>query len=432
MMGRRPTYKELQQRLKELEAVALRYEEVEVSLRRNERILNHAQKIARMGTWVTDLATGKAAMSDEMYELFDVGPDFDGDYKSIVEKVIHPKDREKVKKGYEEAFKGKPTKSLHRVVRSDGSVRHLWGEGGHVVRDKGGKPLLLIGVSQDITEQVLIQKALKESEAKAKALLNATTDIAVLLDRDGIILATNEATEADLGKSMKELVGTPVYDYFSPKLADTRKARINQVLREGKPLRVLDEDKGKYTDQSIYPIFDAKKKVVGVAVYLRDITKSIQAEQALRNREKELEKKTNDLQEVNTALKVLLKKREEDKKELEKKILFSVRELVFPYIEKMKQSKLDHDQRTLIEIIDSNINDISTPFMQGFSSKFSKLTPSEIQVANFVKKGKTTREIAELLNVSTKTIDCHRDSIRKKIGIRNRKINLRSYLVSGK
>ena len=69
--------------------------------------------------------------------------------------------------------------------------------------------------------------------------------------------------------------------------------------------------------------------------------------------------------------------------------------------------------------------------MQGFSSKLSKLSPAEIQVANFVKMGKITREIADLLNLSTKTIDCHRDSIRRKMGINNRKINLRSYLASG-
>jgi PAS domain S-box-containing protein len=430
MMGRKPTYKELQQRVTELEEEAIKRKEAEASLQRNEKILNHAQKIARMGTWVTDLTTGKAVMSNEMYELFDVGPEFEGDYKSI-ETLIHPKDREKVKRGYEEAYKGNPTQMLYRILLSDGTVRYLWGEGGHVVRDAEGKPLLLIGISQDITEQVLIQEALRESEAKAKALLNATTDIAVLLDRDGIIHAANEAVEENLGKTVKELVGTSVYDYFSPKLAASRKARIRQVLRTGNPSRFLDEDKGKYTDQSIYPVFDAKKKVVGVAVYVRDITKSRQAEQALRNRERELENKTTDLEEVNTALRVLLKKREEDKIELQKKVLFSVKELVFPYMEKMKQSNLDHNQRTLLEIIDSNLNEIATPFIQGFSSKFSKLSPAEIQVANFVKKGKITREIADLLNLSTKTIDCHRDSIRKKIGIKNRKINLRSYLASG-
>lgn len=430
-MGRKPTYKELQNRVAELEEEALKHKEAEASLQRNEKILNHAQKIARMGTWATDLATGKTVMSSEMYELFDVGSDFESDYKSILETVIHPEDRDKVKKGYEEAFKGNPTQLLHRVLQSDGTVRHLWGEGGHVVRDKKGKPLLIIGISQDITEQVLIQEALRESEAKAKALLNATTDIAVLLGRDGIIHAANDAAEEDLGKSVKELVGTSVYDYFLPKLAASRKARIRQVLHTGNPSRFLDEDKGKYTDQSIYPVFDGKKKVVGVAAYVRDITKSRQAEQALRNRERELENKTADLEEVNTALRVLLKKREEDKIELQKNVLFSVKELVFPYMEKMKQSNLDPNQRTLLEIIDSNLNEISTPFMQGFSSKFSKLSPAEIQVANFVKKGKITREIADLLNVSTKTIDCHRDSIRKKIGIRNKKINLRSYLASG-
>jgi len=105
-MGKKLTYEELQQRVEELEGEGLKCKEVEASLQRKERILSHAQKIARMGTWAIDLATGKAHMSSEMYELFDVGPDFDGDYKSILETVIHPKDRDKIKKGYEAAFRG--------------------------------------------------------------------------------------------------------------------------------------------------------------------------------------------------------------------------------------------------------------------------------------------------------------------------------------
>ncbi len=155
-------------------------------------------------------------------------------------------------------------------------------------------------------------------------------------------------------------------------------------------------------------------------------------EQRVRERTQELEMKRSDLEEVNTALKVLLKRREEDKSELEEKVLFSVRELIAPHLEKLKVTNLNHSQKILLDIIESNLNDIVSPFAQGVSAKFSKLTPTEIQVANLVKQGKITKEIAELMNVSTKTIDRHRDNIRRKFGISNRKINLRSYLLSAK
>jgi DNA-binding CsgD family transcriptional regulator len=129
-------------------------------------------------------------------------------------------------------------------------------------------------------------------------------------------------------------------------------------------------------------------------------------------------------------LKVLLKRREKDKSGLEENVLLNVRELVMNYIEKLKKSGLDHRQATWVTIMESNLNDIVSPFVHRLSSKYLKLTPMEIQVADLVKQGKTTKEIAELLNLSKGTIDTHRDNIRKKIGIKNKKINLRTQLMS--
>lgn len=155
-------------------------------------------------------------------------------------------------------------------------------------------------------------------------------------------------------------------------------------------------------------------------------------EERVKERTKELEEKSGDLEELNTALKVLLKKREEDRSELEEKVLFSVKELISPHLEKLKTISLDHQKKTLLEIIESNLNDIISPFAQGMPIKFAKLTPTEIQVSNLVKQGKITKEIADFMNVSTKTIDRHRNNIRRKIGISNQKINLRTFLLSAK
>jgi DNA-binding CsgD family transcriptional regulator len=162
----------------------------------------------------------------------------------------------------------------------------------------------------------------------------------------------------------------------------------------------------------------------------KEISNRKKAEKALKQKGGELEAKTIGLEEANTALKVLLKQREEDKIELEEKVLLNVRELVFPYLEKLKMKKSGEKQRAYIGIIESNLNDIVSPFAHGLSSKLIKLSPTELQVSNLIKQGNTTKEIAEIMNLATSTIDFHRNNIRKKFGIKNKKTNLRTYLSS--
>jgi DNA-binding NarL/FixJ family response regulator len=153
-------------------------------------------------------------------------------------------------------------------------------------------------------------------------------------------------------------------------------------------------------------------------------------EQRVEERTRELRIKSENLEEMNTALKVLLKKREEDKEELEEKVIYNVKELILPFLEKLKRSRLDNRQETCVDILEANLNDIVAPFAKTLSTRYLNLTPSEIQIANLVKHGKTTKEIADLLNLSTRTIESHRDSIRQKLGIKNKKANLRTHLMS--
>ncbi len=161
-----------------------------------------------------------------------------------------------------------------------------------------------------------------------------------------------------------------------------------------------------------------------------DITESKQAEQALREREAELKVRSRDLEELNAALKVLLRRREEDKTELAESVQVNVKELVLPYLEKLKKSRLQPHQVTLIRILESHLKDIVSPFTTKLSSRFLKLTPTEIKLANLIKDGRTTKEAAELLGLSENTIQVHRHHIRSKLGLKHKKINLMSYLRS--
>ena len=140
--------------------------------------------------------------------------------------------------------------------------------------------------------------------------------------------------------------------------------------------------------------------------------------------------KSRNLQEVNTALKVLLKQREEDRTEMEDKVLSNVQTLVLPYLERLKQSRLGERERSFVQVLETNLQNIVSPFAQRLSSRHLRLTPKELEVANMVKDGKTTKDIALLLGVCPGAVSLHRNHIRKKLGLNREKMNLRTYLRS--
>jgi DNA-binding CsgD family transcriptional regulator len=125
-----------------------------------------------------------------------------------------------------------------------------------------------------------------------------------------------------------------------------------------------------------------------------------------------------------------LEKREKDRSDLEENIARNVKELVEPYMEKMKKSRLDDRQRMYADILEKNLNDIVSPFVRAVNADFLALTHTEIQISSLIKHGKSTKDIAELLNLSPRTIDSYREQIRSKLGIKNKRINLRTFLMA--
>jgi DNA-binding CsgD family transcriptional regulator len=281
------------------------------------------------------------------------------------------------------------------------------------------------------------------SDELARSVLNSLSAHIAILDRDGVILETNQAWKAfaikggapetfeHRGVNYLKICDTTPGD----EAEDARKvaAGIRAVIA-GEVEEFLHDYPCHSKDGPHWYYMRAIRMAgpgpIRVVVSHEEITALKLAENALQKSQEKLFDQKQSLEEANIALKVLLKQREEDKMELEKKVLTNVKDLVLPYVEKLKNSRLRLKDRTLVEIIETHLNDVISPLLQSFANAKILLTPQEMQVASLVKDGKTSKEIASILNVSETTVNFHRKNLRVKFGLTNQKTNLRSYLLS--
>ncbi len=167
-----------------------------------------------------------------------------------------------------------------------------------------------------------------------------------------------------------------------------------------------------------------------VIISHEDITALKLAQESLKEHQAILEEKNLSLEEANIALKVIISRREADKREMEKKFLSHIKTFVLPYLKKLKAGDMGDRNMTLLSIVEDQLNEVISPLMQNLANAQVMLTPQEMQVAALVKDGKTTSEIADVLYISEATVSFHRKNLRAKLGLKNRQINLRSFLLS--
>jgi DNA-binding NarL/FixJ family response regulator len=158
------------------------------------------------------------------------------------------------------------------------------------------------------------------------------------------------------------------------------------------------------------------------------IVKLQKSEQSLIASQEEVSAKAIDLEGTTIALRQLFKKNEQDQKDMRDKILFSVNEMIKPYIGKMKNCTLAEEAQVCLNVIESNLDEIAAPFMRSLAYKYFRLSPQEIHIANLIKQGNSTKKIAELLNLTSRGVEFHRDKIRAKIGIKHSKAQLHEVL----
>ncbi len=256
------------------------------------------------------------------------------------------------------------------------------------------------------------------------------------LDLAGNFTFFNSAAIHMLGYSTAEMEDMNYRDYVSPEIATALFKTFNEIYTTGKPAKIVDyrvirkDGSEQFREMSASLIRDPLGNPIGFRGIARDITKRKQTEEALKQKDQELEIKSRFLEESNTALKVLLRQRGDDKRELERNVVANVKKIIIPYIQKLRKNQLTPDQIVCIDTIENNTLSITSPFLHNMTLKNFNLTPKEFHVANLIRDGRTSKEIADFLNVSVGAVDFHRNNIRRKLNLNNRKVNLRYCLMS--
>jgi PAS domain S-box-containing protein len=304
---------------------------------------------------------------------------------------------------------------------------------------------------------------LRDSEEKFRSFFNQSFDGIALYDRHGRVVEWNQGMERITGIKKDDIKNTFLWDMNYQLLSKEKQTLEYKEKLKKSILQLIDEipsisskigdakvlcpdNKVREIQLNTFPVKIKKDYLIGIIC--RDITTIKEQErelQGIRNdlekqvyertkelvkANKELKERSNHLKELNIALEVLLQKRENDKKGLGEQVLSNVKMLIEPCIEKLKNSLNSQGLKTTVEILEKNLKDIISPFSLTLSSTRCNLTPTEIEIANYIKEGKKTKDIAQLMNVSEGTIKVHREHIRKKLGLHHSKTNLVSYLMS--
>ncbi|HPS37509.1 MAG TPA: PAS domain S-box protein [Candidatus Omnitrophota bacterium] len=284
--------KDLENRKHELEAEVLERRRVQEELRGSKARLDLALQAASMGVWHFEIAEGKRYFDDQACHILGIDPSgFQGTTEEFFN-VVHPDDREMLKRLFQETFEtGVLYEPEYRVLRPGGMVRHITARG-KLVRDETGKPLRVNGIVWDITESKQAQEALWTSRQMMKLVLDTVPIRVFWKDWYSTYLGCNQACAADLGlNSPEEIVGKTDFDLSWNSLANHYREDDKQVMERGVAKLNYEESAVKsdgrrfWTRTNKVPLRDEQGRVTGILGTYEDITAVREAEEKIRESE---------------------------------------------------------------------------------------------------------------------------------------------------
>ena len=348
---------------------------------------------------------------------------------------IHPLDRQEVLPSLYELQAGKrhQVELEYRVPHAKGGWRLILTRGRVVEWNQEGLPRRIVGTHSDVT----IRRDLEEAWRKYAFIANAAKDPMSLVNQEYRYELVNLAFLDALGLSVNKLRQRKMADIWGERTYRRciqpylQRCLGGEEVQQQTWINFYRRGRG-YYQVSYLPYRDHRGRITHAVIISHEITAHKLAQQNLEEARDYLEarvrERTGELEELNTALKVLLEHRDQERHRLEGNVLASVKTLVVPFLDKLQQTRLSDSQKSIVRIALANLEEITSSFASHLSSLSVALTPKELEVAALVRDGKSTQEIADIQCISENSVTFHRRNIRAKLGLAGRKINLSSYL----
>lgn len=411
------------------------------ALRNSEKLYRGIGESIDYGVWVCTPEGSNIYASESFLKMVGLTQEQCSNYGWI--DVLHPDDAKRTIAKWKDCVRTGGTWDVeHRFRGADGQWRPVLARGVAVKNDRD-EVVYWAGINLDISR---IKHAEEEME-KARAFAeNRAGELETLMDAiPAVVLIAHDSAGRYITGNLftHDMLGVPLRGNISKSTPPEEFPATFRIMRNGKDIPVdqlpvqqaargaevkdyeldlLLPDGTKHTVRgNATPLRGPNGNIAGAVGAFIDITERKQAEEGL-------DAESHALEEVNTALRVLLKQRESDKSDLETNILTNVGQLVLPHIAKLKKTRLDATQESVLGVIEDNLKEITSPIIRTLQT--FGLTPTEIEIVSLIKTGKTAKQAAELLGISPRTLEGHRYNIRKKLGLDQKKLNLRSYLLS--
>ena len=274
-------------------------------------------------------------------------------------------------------------------------------------------------------------EALRQNRARYRAMVMGQVDAVCRWLPDTTLSFVNESFCSFYGEDFKDVVGKQWTSLFIPRerreIGRHFKSQQQQprVARYEFQLTAAD-GKQHWQEWVDVPITDGRGHVVEFQSVGRDITERKQTEARLRESESEQRDQAKKLQQKNLALREILTQIEEEKLEIKRQVSANVESVVMPALEHARAAKTAENNP--LDLLELSIKDLSSRFGLRVKEQVVGLSPREVEVCNMIRHGMSSKEISDRLHISLRTVETHRNTIRKKLGVSGKKVNLATYL----
>lgn len=305
---------------------------------------------------------------------------------------------------------GKKQQCELTLLRADGTVFYAYLD--YLYQKVGKSPDLLYIMLADVSDQI----ELRDYSEIYRSILATTLDGFWIFNSDGKLLEVNSRYASQSGYSYNELLGMNIADL---EVEDSTKHIAEIIIGSGSG---QFESAHRRKDGSIWHVEVSMTYLDcnggRFYAFLRDISSRKQTE--------------TEVKEINSALNVLLNRRQTDRSDAQSVFSAQVEGTIFPFLKHLKKTSLNSNQSQLLNILETNLQHLTKTYGRAntLASTYRLLTPVEVQVASMIRQGLSTKVIAATLHSSEGTVSIHRKNIRKKLGLNGKTANLSSYLLS--